>query len=73
MSKDRALQMDIFQKYSYSYFMQLFAAMDGKRTLAGIRDMLGLEYKPVEPADFMRHVKALEDAGLIKLNPRKAG
>jgi hypothetical protein len=35
--------------------------------------MLGLEFKPVEPADFMRHVKALEDAGLIKLNPRKAG
>ncbi len=73
LSKDRALQMDIFQKYSYSYFMQLFAVADGKRTLAGIRDMLGLEFKPIEPADFMRHVKALEDAGIIKLNPRKAG
>lgn len=73
LSKDQALQMDIFQKYSYQYFMQLFAVADGKRTLAGIRDMLGLEFKPVEPADFMRHVKALEDAGLIKVNPRKAG
>ena len=73
MSKDQALQMDIFRKYSYQYFMQLYAVADGKRTLSEIRDLLGLEFKPVEPADLMRHVKALEDAGLIKLSPRKAG
>jgi hypothetical protein len=73
ISKDPKLATDIFQKYGYSYYMQLFAVIDGKRDLARIRDMLGLEFSPIDPADFMRHVQALEGAGIIKLNPRKAG
>jgi len=29
--------------------------------------MLSFEFNPVEPADFMKHIKALETAGLVKL------
>ncbi len=67
---DQAMMMDIFRKYNYTYFMQLFYASDGKRSLADLRDMLSFEFTPVPAADFLKHVQALEKAGLIKIVAR---
>ena len=70
LQSDPALTADIFQNYGYTYFMQLFFSVDGKTDLARLRDRLGLEFKPIEAAAFLKHAQALEKAGLIKLNAR---
>ncbi|MCX6559859.1 MAG: M28 family peptidase, partial [Candidatus Aminicenantes bacterium] len=67
LSADRALMMDIFQNYGYSYLLQLFFSADGRTDLAKIRDRLGLEFKPIDAAAILKHAQALEKAGLIKL------
>jgi aminopeptidase YwaD len=67
LSADRELMMDIFTHYSYEYFMQLFYSIDGRTSLAVLRDRLGLEYRPIEPAAILKHAQALEKAGLIRL------
>ena len=70
LSADKTVMMDIFQNYGYSYFLQLYFSADGRTDLARLRDRLGLEFKAVEPAAFLKHAQALEKVGLIKLNAR---
>ena len=65
--KDPQMMSDIYSKYGFQYSMQLFYAADGTKNLNQIREMLSFEFTPVEPADFVKHIKALETAGLIKL------
>ena len=70
INKDQKFMMEIFQKYGFSYFLQLFEYADGRRNLDQIRRMLSFEFVPVEPAVIMNHVKALETAKLIQLKLR---
>ena len=73
INKDPKDSMDIYVKYGFPYYLQLFVSVDGKKNLAEIRDMLGLEFKPVEPDVFLKHVQMLEDGGLIATKAVKAG
>jgi aminopeptidase YwaD len=70
LSADRALMMDVFQNYGYSYFTQLYFSADGKTDLGRLRDRLGLEFKTIDPAAVLKHAQALEKVGLLKLNVR---
>ncbi len=68
MQGDQQMMMDIFQKYSYEYFMQLYLASDGKRSLGDLREMLSFAYKPIDAATILKHAQALEKVGMLKLN-----
>jgi hypothetical protein len=47
--------------------MELYLCIDGKRTLARIRDLLNFEFQPMAAADFMKVINFLEKAKLIKV------
>jgi len=47
--------------------MELYLCIDGKRTLAQIRDLLSFEFQPLVAADFMKVINFLEKAKLIKM------
>ena len=62
------MMMEIFSKYGYAYFIQLYLAADGKRSLAQLRDMMSLEFAPIEASVILKHAQALAKVGLLKLD-----
>ena len=66
--KDPEMMMETNRKYGFEYSMRLFKAIDGKKNLEQIRQILSFEFVPVEPADILKHIKAMETAKLVTLN-----
>ena len=65
--EDAQLSRKIFRQYGHLFLMELYLCIDGKRTLAQIRDLLNFEFQPMAAADFMKVINFLEKAKLIKV------
>ncbi len=65
--EDAQLSRKIFSQYGNLFLMELYLCIDGKRTLARIRDLLSFEFQPLAAADFMKVINFLEKAKLIKM------
>lgn len=72
VSHDPALSEMVFSKLGVSALMEMYLMFDGRHTMAEIRDMLSYEFKPCASSDIMTVAKAIEKAGMIKLNAGKA-
>jgi len=70
-SADRNLQMLAFEKFGAQGLIEMFILIDGKRSLADIRDLLSFEFEAVESEEILKIAKALEKAKLIKLEEKK--
>jgi hypothetical protein len=64
--KDSQLSRKIILQYGSLFLKELYLCIDGKRTLARIRDLLSFEFQPITAADFMKVINLLEEAKLIK-------
>jgi hypothetical protein len=69
--KDPQLSRKIFRQYGHYFLMELYLCIDGKRTLAQIRDLLNFEFQPITAEDFMKVINLLEEAKLLNLAPRR--
>ena len=69
--KDQELQSIAFQKLGGQGIQELYILMDGRRSLASIRDLLSFEFEPVEGADLLKLARALEAAKLIRFGDSK--
>jgi hypothetical protein len=65
--KDPQISKKIFSQYGHLFLMELYLCIDGKRTLAQIRDLLSFEFQPINTEDFMKVINLLEEAKLIKI------
>jgi hypothetical protein len=63
--KNSQLARKIFHRYGHLFLIELYLCIDGKRTLAKIRDLLSFEFKPINAIDFMELIKLLEEEKLI--------
>jgi hypothetical protein len=70
LRKNPKIQMQVFTKYSFNLLMEMYIAIDGRRTLGQIRNLLSFEFTPVDAADLQGIAKCLEDAKLIETAPK---
>jgi hypothetical protein len=63
--KNSRLARKILHRYGHFFLIELYLCIDGKRTLAKIKDLLSFEFKPINAIDFMELIKLLEEAKLI--------
>jgi len=70
LRKNPKIQIQVFTKYSFNMLMEMYIAIDGRRTLGQIRNLLSFEFTPVDAADLLGIVKCLEDAKLIETAPK---
>lgn len=63
--KDQALQRIAFEKLGAQGLIEMAFLMDGRRNLAGIRDLLSFEFEPVASSDLLKLARALETEKLI--------
>ncbi len=66
LRKNPKIQMQVFTKYNFNMFQEMYLAIDGRRTLGQICDLLSFEFMPVDAADLLDIAKCLEDAKLIE-------
>ena len=71
IGQDPELQTLAFQKLGASGLIEMFLLMDGRRTLASIRDLLSFEFDPVDGADVLKLARAFEAAKLVGLGKPK--
>jgi len=69
--QDMGLQMLAFEKLGGEGLIEMLILMDGKRSLADIRNLLSFEFAPIEAGDMIKLAKALETAKLIRLKDAK--
>jgi len=67
LRKNPKIQMQVFMKYSFNALMEMFIAIDGRRTLGQIRNLLSFEFTPMDAVDLLGIAKCLEDAKLIEM------
>ena len=72
LRKNPKIQTQVFMKYSFNALMEMYMAIDGRRTLGQIRNLLSFEFMPVDATDLLGIVKCLEDAKLIETAPQPA-
>ena len=66
--KDREIRKRLYKTYGFyylSYLTELYHFIDGKRRLAGIRNLLSFEFGPLPAADFMKVINCLEKEKII--------
>ncbi len=68
IESDQKMMMEVYEKYGYDCFSQLYVASDGKRSLEDIREMLSFAYQPLDAATILKYAQSLEKVGLLKLN-----
>jgi len=66
LRKNPALQKSVFLKYSFNGLVEMLIAVDGKKSLGQIRNLLSFEFTPVDAADMLDMAKSLEEAKLIE-------
>jgi aminopeptidase YwaD len=66
IGEDAELQMLAFQKIGAEGLIEMYILIDGKHSLADIRDLLSFEFDEVGSAEVLKLAKAFEKARLIK-------
>ena len=65
--KDPELQKIAFEKMGGNGLIEFYVLIDGRRSLAAIRDLLSFELGPIDGSDLLKAAKAMESAKLIRL------
>ena len=68
--KDPNMILKFYREYGLYYLMELFFSIDGRKSLAQVRDLLSYEFRPMPAADFMKIINGLVEEKLIKLNKK---
>ncbi len=66
IAKHSDLKMEkIYVDYTFQYLIELYLAVDGKRTIDRIKKMMDLEFKPMPAEDLMKIMNAWEKEKLV--------
>jgi hypothetical protein len=60
----------IYFDYSFQYLIELYIAVDGKRTISQIKKLMDFEFKPMAADDFMKIMNAWEKGKIVKFNKK---